>query len=124
VLIPIIVVVSGVRRIIRVAGVSPDTTDTTDMGVAPDLRVSPVVSVVPVLRVSPVVPDYAIVAVIPSWVALRTRQASSALVIVRSVTVVSPNRAIADTVVKRTVTVLTRRSDLTIVIVLMIAPID
>ena len=118
--IPVFVGVVVVGGVTRAAGVTPDTTDTTDMRVAGDLRVSPVVSVVPVLRVSPVVPDYAIVAVIPSLVALLIILASSALVIVRSVTFASPNRAVADTAVKRTVTKLLRRSDLTIVTVLMI----
>ena len=43
---------------------------------------------------------------------------------VRSVTVASPNRAVADTAVKRTVTKLLRRSDLTIVTVLVIYPLS
>ena len=59
----------------------------------------------------------------PNLVAFRTISASSALVIVSSLTVASPKIAIADMRVNLTVTKLLRRSDLTIVMVFMIVRI-
>ena len=59
----------------------------------------------------------------PNLVAFRTISASSALVIVSSMTVASPKIAIADMRVNLTVTKLLRRSDLTIVMVFMIVRI-